>query len=250
VAPVLWTPPGRRAAHRRRHPAGSGGGAAPARTGYARAGRVIGLQTEDGGQVLTVSGTACRPYRTQVAATRSGWSGTCSCPVGVGCKHVAAVLVAARQQLGGRAQRPGHQPARPPAASWERALGDLVRPAQPSPPGRGTPLGLPVEALARPAGRVAAVGQRSHQLRPVVRGASGRCIRTAVSWRKVADPYVHAYAGLVGGYASALRALHSAHQAALPPFGYSYGEAPVLLEEGGRRRGPCCGRSSTGASRR
>jgi hypothetical protein len=204
-------------------------------TGCARAGRVTGLQTEGGGQVLTaaVRGTAHRPYRTEVAATCSGWSGTCSCPVGVDCKHVAAVLVAAQQGLGGRAQRPGRQPAPPPTAGWERALGDLVRPAQPSPPVRGTPLGLQVEALARPAGRVAAVGQRSYQLRPVVRGASGRWVRTRVSWRKVADPYVHAYAGFAGGHASALRALHSAHQAALPPFGYSYGEAPVLLEEVG-----------------
>lgn len=95
---------------------------------YARDRAVRNVETRGQGMVLhaTVRGSRSRSYSTLVRAhaARPGgpvdWTGHCTCPMQVDCKHVAAVLFTARDRL----------PA-PPATitSWESRLADVVRPA-------------------------------------------------------------------------------------------------------------------------
>ncbi len=172
----------------------------------------------------TVIGSGGRLYQT-VAAYDAGsarWWGECSCPVGVDCKHVAAVLVTARDRL-----------ARAPAAAarvpdWETALVELVQPAAASGQRAGTPLGLQfdLEGTADDRGFPPSI-----RLRPVVPGAKGRWIRTGVSWRDLQYDY---HSRRDPAHAAALRALHRAHRAAEDgPDYYGYGDTRVLLEEFG-----------------
>lgn len=59
--------------------------------GYQREGRVTDLVRGPGGSILaTVEGT--RPYRTGVRY-RNGLESSCTCPVGVSCKHAVAVIL-------------------------------------------------------------------------------------------------------------------------------------------------------------
>ncbi|MDP9431076.1 MAG: SWIM zinc finger family protein, partial [Actinomycetota bacterium] len=169
-----------------------------------------------------MTGGGPQPYTT-VAEYDDGearWWGECSCPVGLDCKHVAAVLLVTRASL-------DEPPAsgRSPGPDWERALADLVQAAAP-PDRRGTALGLQFE--------VEATGPRlSVRLRPVVPGAKGRWIRTGVSWRKLEYDY---YSQRDPAQSSALRALYRAHQTAdgYPGYyGYGSGDVPVRLEEFG-----------------
>jgi superfamily II DNA or RNA helicase len=172
----------------------------------------------------TVIGSGGRLYQT-IAAYDAGsdrWWGDCSCPVGEDCKHVAAVLLTARDRL-----------ARTPTAAarapeWETALADLVQATATSGQRAGTPLGLQFDVEGTPAGRGF---PPSIRLRPVVPGAKGRWIRTGVSWREL--QYDH-YSRRDPAQAAALRELHRAHQATDEGSGYyGYGDTPVRLEEFG-----------------
>ncbi|MGR6965335.1 DEAD/DEAH box helicase [Geodermatophilus sp. URMC 61] len=199
---------------------------------YASEGRVsdIAYSRTLGQFDAMVTGSGGRLYQT-IAAYDAGsarWWGECSCPVGADCKHVAAVLVTARESMGGL---PPTGAARAP--DWEAALADLVQVAAPSGQRTSTSLGLQFEVEAAPGGSRSAVPAPSIRLRPVVRGARGRWIRTGVSWRSLQYDY---YAQRDPAQAAALRALHRAHQAADDTpgyYGYGYGDAPVLLEEFG-----------------
>lgn len=97
---------------------------------YQRQGRVRDLEISSGGAAIKgrVVGSALRPYRVEITLLQldGDWLGSpfetdCTCPVGVDCKHAAAVLfeVAAH---GGNVARPPvprpsvqHHPSNPPA---------------------------------------------------------------------------------------------------------------------------------------
>src|SRR4051794_3616341 len=88
---------------------------------YARQGRVLRFAVGDERITATVQGNRRQPY--QVLVYLDEWEGrlepwgVCSCPVGQDCKHVSAVLFAARSQ--GRAvdrSAAGPLPGGPP--SW------------------------------------------------------------------------------------------------------------------------------------
>src|SRR5688572_1295113 len=197
---------------------------------YASEGRVsdIAYSRTRGQFDATVIGSGGRQYET-VAVYDAGsarWWGECSCPVGADCKHVAAVLIAARDaQDGSPVTGAAHVP------DWEAALADLVQPATPSGQSAGTPLGLQFDVERTPADRGSAVPPPSIRLRPVVMGAKGRWIRTGVSWRLLQYDY---YGQHDPAQAAALRALYRAHQAADDSLAYyGYGDTPVLLEEVG-----------------
>jgi superfamily II DNA or RNA helicase len=150
--------------------------------GLVEAGAVLSLadaEDKKGGRrlVASVQGSLRSPYAVVVRVLgegrSAGFTGTCSCPMRYDCKHVAAVvLVAARA---GRRETVRTGPAEPPPrAEWARALREL----------------LPTDA-ARSSGSTVAlqfdltVGQKDAwriTLRPVVRGQSGRWVRTGVSW--------------------------------------------------------------------
>lgn len=197
---------------------------------YAEQGRVsdISYSRKHGQLVAAVQGSAARPYAAVAEFDDRDlrWWGECSCPVGLDCKHVAAVLIAA-----GQAAQPAPSGARTPGAEWERALADLV--ASDRSPGsrKGTPLGLQFDVEAPRGGSVPP--GRSVRLRPVVPGAKGRWIRSGVSWRALQHDH---YSQRDRAQAAALRALHRAHQAAGDApvyYGYGSGDAPVWLEDFG-----------------
>jgi len=161
---------------------------------YAKNRAVLSLTTGDEGRLLlaTVSGSRRGGYQTMIHhQPRVGggreWSGRCSCPVQVDCKHVVAVLLTARE-AGERAG--GGAPSTP---SWERQLADLVRDAdagESSGHPTRAPLALQVEPVTRATrywpGSAQAVRLR---LRPLVRGTSRRWVKTGASWRDLEHRY-------------------------------------------------------------
>ena len=156
---------------------------------YAEQGRVsdVAYSQRHGSLSATVRGSGGRVYTTvaEFDDNEVRWWGECSCPVGMDCKHVAALLLTTQWALDGAARAARSAPARP---SWERALGDLVG-SGPTPPGRrGTPLGLQFEVEGAAPGR-SATPDAPVRLRPVVPGAKGRWIRTGVSWRNLEYDY-------------------------------------------------------------
>ncbi|MPR00393.1 helicase SNF2 [Modestobacter sp. I12A-02628] len=202
---------------------------------YAEQGRVSQLEAQHGGRRLTatVQGASPRPYRTTVTAGGSGWSGACSCPIRVDCKHVAAVLVAVRASLEAPADAP---PAGPPLAPWERSLGELVQAVETRTDRAGSPVALQFELMplepGRGRGSVGAPGtqQRLIKIRPVVTGRNGGWIRTGISWRQL--QYDTTEGGWKETHVGALRALYAAHQSSRNQH-YSYANSDVYLHEFG-----------------
>jgi superfamily II DNA or RNA helicase len=138
---------------------------------YASHGAVLSVSPSSDGTtrylVARVQGRPRLPY-TVLVHVEPGYShGSCTCPMRSNCKHVAAVLFAAASLYGAGAQ-----------GEWERALAG-VRPREPAPSSATTPLGIQFE-LTR---RATASGSSTHiELRPVVRGSSGRWVRGGVTW--------------------------------------------------------------------
>ena len=202
---------------------------------YAKQGRVsdISYSRRHCQLAATVRGSGARPYTVaaEFGEHDARWWGECSCPVGLDCKHVAAVLMTARQALDGTPEPPG--PARAPGADWERALADLVGSDGAPRDRKGTPLGLQFEVEPVAGGR-SVIPRTSVRLRPVVLGANGRWIRTGVSWRKL--EYDYRYWGHDPAQSAALHALYRAHRAAHDGpayYGYGSGDPPVRLEDFG-----------------
>jgi len=101
---------------------------------YQTEGRVRDLAFRDGGASIEarVDGTAARPYRVEIAVSSQGAFGAifetrCACPVGVDCKHAAAVLleILARRRHGrpmpspaAAIGKPPEDPLAGPVAGW------------------------------------------------------------------------------------------------------------------------------------
>ena len=175
---------------------------------YVAEGRVSGLRYHPTKRVLSgaVRGTATRPYEAVVRFdTPTGLTGWCTCPVRVGCKHVAAVVLAARTA---HAPEPGGAAARP-LSGWERALAEVV--SSDDDAERGLPLGLQVEVAAPTpsARRASGVGAAPRiLLRPVVQGARGGWVRSGISWREVSAIYGYRSARQDPDHRDALRSLY------------------------------------------
>jgi superfamily II DNA or RNA helicase len=184
------------------------------------------LQAEGERILATVRGSGSRSYSTAVTARplRSGapgWSGRCSCPMQVDCKHVAAVLLTTRRWL---AQT------KPVAAasSWETALADVVRADTAGE--TGAPLGLQVEVVEPPhAYAGAAVRVPRLRLRPVTPGKNGRWIRKGVSWRDLESGY--AAVTPRPGHREALRSVFAAFRARQPSYFSPYSDLQVHLDD-------------------
>ena len=113
---------------------------------YADQGRVsdVAYSQRHGSLYATVRGSGAASTRrvAEFDDNEVRWWGECSCPVGMDCKHVAALLLTTQRALNGAARATrSPAPARP---SWERALGDLVGSGSTRPGTKGTPLGLAV----------------------------------------------------------------------------------------------------------
>ena len=99
---------------------------------YARKGRVRGIGVAGNGDIISAQskGSGTHIYQTMVFRKQhdqrnpEAWVGNCSCPVGVNCKHVAALLITVRSL----AQEEPHVAA--PAgqvAPWESRLAGLLQ---------------------------------------------------------------------------------------------------------------------------
>jgi len=95
---------------------------------YYRNGQVVGYQWS--GQKLTgrVQGSEPRPYRVTIRFAGQYLDEGCSCPMGGGCKHVAALLYAAMNEKPSPAARPGSGKKAPALAAQLKQLdkADLI----------------------------------------------------------------------------------------------------------------------------
>ena len=215
---------------------------------YARAGRVTSIIVADqgmraGGRVI---GSGSRIYRTQVELVSDGhgvlFDTDCTCPVGIECKHAAALVLALRMQTPWRtdgADQPGlgstsgSADRSKPGTSWRDALGELFD--MPAPQTGTVGLLLDVET---PRGRPAAYQPDPHtrgiQLRPMIPGAvPGRWIKTGISWEAVAGGYYSSYT-LEGPPLDALTVIADAHRRSSRLSGYGRMPASIPLGQVGR----------------
>ena len=82
---------------------------------YVRRHAVGDIVIEEAGARGHVRGTEAEPYRVAIQLSPSGFSSSCTCPAfassnGGHCKHVAALLIALRDQARGSQPRPAQQP--------------------------------------------------------------------------------------------------------------------------------------------
>jgi hypothetical protein len=155
---------------------------------YVREGHVTGLELDVERRIISgrVKGSHHASYASsvQLAVGIDGpgqmplhvHRGRCSCPVGVDCKHAAAVLIAARglPALSSQLGRP----------EWERSLGRLAAATEPVRDADEVTLGLEFDLEATPGYRGAA-GPLHLRVRPVRRGSSGRWVRAGVGWEQL-----------------------------------------------------------------
>ncbi len=151
---------------------------------YADSGAIQTLIERADGQVLlgTVTGSGRSLYQTIVevfeANHRQLFTGRCSCPMSYNCKHVAAVVLVARDAAIQRT----------PVADWEETLRPLV-----GTPVTETAVNLPVAAFevnlvpGQPRSR-GATAERV-ELRPLKQGRTKRWVRTGASWTDLGSPW-------------------------------------------------------------
>ncbi len=135
---------------------------------YSREGAVRVVRASREGSVLLaqVDGSGPSPYQTLVTGPRSG---RCSCPMRADCKHVVAVLLAARDRYRGRDAGA--------ASGWAEMLGAIVAP-QPIEPHRAE-LALQIEVV-----QASRSGLPRLRIRPKTRGKRG-WVKTGASWREL-----------------------------------------------------------------
>jgi hypothetical protein len=206
---------------------------------YFREGRVSRLKVNADPRTLfaTVSGNRRVGYQTLVTAGRGTgesvtWSGRCTCPMVINCKHVAAVLLAGRESTAGSGFA-GHDA----GPSWERTISDVVRTSAAGRDDTGAPLALQLEIVTPAQPRASAYRSVATlpavtriRLRPVIRGRSGAWVRTGVSWRDLQ----HSYGSEVPAHREVLRELYAAYQVRANSYDnnyYSYGEQAVHLDD-------------------
>ncbi len=176
---------------------------------YARQGRVTEVTFDANTMTLSavIRGSGHRSYSTEVQVSTGGVTAGaveigetwCSCPVGFGCKHAAALMLVARAS-----SQPAHTPA--PAVyqptsvvipTWERHVANLLDGMGNASPQATTPIALEFE-LTLPRASVYA-GRTPYDLparlgiRPVTWGRSGKWVRSDISWDRL--PYVGSYGG-------------------------------------------------------
>lgn len=208
---------------------------------YARAGRVTSLVLADEGTRAgaRVIGSGPAIYRTEVTLS-TDTHGTfldsdCTCPVGVACKHAAALVIALRTQRPWRSDEPEGQNSG--SASWRDALGELLDVAEPEPEAGVVGLLLDVETPRRGSSAWHHDSDAAKiQLRPMIPGAQpGRWIKTGISWEAVAGGYYSSYARLDGPALDALTGIADAHRRGSRMSGYGRMPASIPLNQMGRR---------------
>ncbi len=152
---------------------------------YARSGRVRSWTSSTGTQDLVlleghVDGSGSVPYHVHVTVVdhpRDLWvDARCTCPVVRMCKHAAAVVVLAREESGETGQ------------AWERRLESVLLELEEQtvePP--SSRLGLQVDVLASRSRWATTVSRGDLRLRPLVRSARDRWVRSGAGWGDLRD---------------------------------------------------------------
>lgn len=136
---------------------------------------VEAIDHEDGSATASVRGSQGWDYHVTVQVGQVDgspwWSGACSCPVGVDCKHSVALLISVRDDSA----------AENDATAWQRDLDAVLDDLDRSGPAAARPLGLQF-AFQR-----TAMSSRLLLVRPVRRGARpGSWIKAGVDWNLLA----------------------------------------------------------------
>jgi superfamily II DNA or RNA helicase len=195
---------------------------------YASGGRVRSLEwdDEDARLIASVAGEGAL-YETAAYFDEGDdglvfVDGECTCPVGYNCKHVAAILLVARDQRGEQASR-GTDPHRPAAAlpapapaAWERALRPIV--AARSARGTGTPLAIEVGLSPPRFPDNGAPRLMARIMRPGARGGwvNGSLDWAGIDWQVRDGTYRDDHVALI-------RELHALDQLGGSHTGYLYG---------------------------
>lgn len=173
-----------------------------------------------GDRVLTgvCQGSGGMAYETEIRFTgppsmHTFATATCTCPVGLHCKHAVALLivVAAEAAWVAEPRRVAQQyrhlqpvPAAPPAPAWRQLLAGVAEPSgTATAPTTGAPL-----ALSFSVSETSRWAPTPYLMcRPMVRGRQGKWIKTGGSWRDVLQAYGSA---LDPVHTRSLQALHHA----------------------------------------
>ena len=208
---------------------------------YARAGRVTSIVVADGGirAGARVIGSGPAIYRTEVSLSTDAHgtflASDCTCPIGVACKHAAALVLALRTQRPWRSDEP--EGGSGGSASWRDTLDELLDVAEPEPQAGMVGLLLDVEQPRRGSSAWHHDSDTAKiQLRPMIPGSQpGRWIKTGISWEAVAGGYYSSYARLDGPALDALTAIADAHRRGSRMSGYGRMPASIPLGQMGRR---------------
>ena len=205
--------------------------------GYLRSDRVRSVSVAQSRSVLgVVDGSAHESYTTVIAirAPTPGAAlqihGRCTCPVGANCKHVAAVLLAARDKL---APRPVLTVVAdiPP---WQRRLAGVVEP-EPEVVEGSQALALQFELVLPD--RYGGVERL--QIRPLGQGRSGKWIKTGATWRDLEYVFPHQQSPFLRGQRDALvRLLRESRLATSGQHYFGSQDRPLHLDEIGDQAWP------------
>ncbi|MGH3822831.1 MAG: SNF2-related protein [Pseudonocardiaceae bacterium] len=207
---------------------------------YARQRAVLHMEWDgtDGVMRAVVRGSSGAGYRTAVYLEPRGGAqlafafGECTCPVGIDCKHVVAVAIAAAGAAGPAKPAGGGQP----APSWEQTLGALLAPAQQ--PTDGVPLAIELSLSIAPAGaaRGARVVVGSKLLARLVRPGHTGWVGGGMSWGRLETAY--SYGDCRASHVRLLRELYALHKARsdAPSYYYARDDKTIDLAAFGSRR--------------
>ncbi|ONI88854.1 helicase [Saccharothrix sp. ALI-22-I] len=131
--------------------------------------------------------------------------GECTCPVGLNCKHVVAVVVTATQRPRGRE--------RPPKPTWDQPFQELVGDGQDV--GADTPLA--VELTLAPGGQYSGTGFAVRAR--IVRAGKTGWVASGLSWNQLGVYHVRDYRA---SHVRLLRELYALHLAGTNPGYQSY----------------------------
>jgi superfamily II DNA or RNA helicase len=167
---------------------------------YARGGRVLSIKWDSGAETLTGSVVGHGALYETAAFFASGHGGAlefddgeCTCPIGYNCKHVAAIVIAARGKQTAAQPQPAQAPARlvavepqPQPPAWEPPLRALIdAPARHT---AGNPLAI---ELALHPGGPADRGAPRLLARLMRTGARGGWINGSLTWSSLDSWHVH-----------------------------------------------------------
>lgn len=181
---------------------------------YARQRAVIGVEWSSGECALNgmVRGSGGEVYETTAYFVPSRWSalvfeqGQCTCPVGLNCKHVVALVLTAASKRVGTERKP---------AGWEQALRSLFDGQE---AGGETPLGIELTLVTTPKLTASSVSAR------VVRPGRNGWVSGGLTWTRLSDSYY--CTEFLAEQVRVLKELYALYR--MGRSGYSYGEESTI----------------------